>query len=85
MRIWNINKSLVELRCEDCRKKFKYTNECFIDFNLEEIVNAIDLFEERRELEKSNHYIRVSAIAINLNYDGYKRNSPKNLSFHPEL
>ena len=79
MRIWNINKSLVELRCEDCRKKFKYTNECFIDFNLEEIVNAIDLFEERRELEKSNQYIRASAI--NLNYDGYKRNSPKTYPF----
>jgi hypothetical protein len=36
MRIWNLNSSLIELRCENCKKKFTYLNDSIegVDLNI---------------------------------------------------
>lgn len=79
MRIWRLCNNLIEIRCEDCKKKFMYKYSYFEksndnNVNLAELLDDISLFYKRLEAENKNPFIRKTELK--LDYTGHKSNSP---------
>jgi hypothetical protein len=74
MRIWNLNPSLIELRCENCKKKFTYLNESIPNVDFDILIKNIDLLYQRKELGDSNHHLRE--LNFKFDFEGQKSNSP---------
>jgi len=75
MRIWNLNSNLIELRCENCKKKFTYLDDSIPNINFDDLINKINLLYERKELGEKNKYLRE--LGFELDFEGQKANSPK--------
>lgn len=80
MRIWRLGNNIIELRCEDCKKKFMY-EDLFLEnsegkskINFDETLDDISSFYDRIEAENKNPYIRKTELK--LDYTGHKSNSP---------
>ena len=67
--------SLIQIRCDDCKKKFNYYNENFENLKLLELVENFNLFNQRMENEKLNYLIRKHVISLDT--QGYRTNFPK--------
>lgn len=88
MRIWDLNQTVLTLRCEGCKKKENYLQ---LDFDIDskvELTRIIDLIEILRDEDRirdSNPF--YPEINFPLNFDGKKSNSPKYYEFiiHPKL
>lgn len=74
MRIWNLNSTLVELRCENCKKKFTYMDESIPNVNFDELVEDLNLLYDRYEKQETNPFFR--RINFEFNFEGQKSNSP---------
>ena len=85
MRIWNLNSTLIELRCENCKKKFTYLDESLSGVNLDNLIESIQLLYERKQLGDSNGYLRE--LDFDFDFEGQKSNSPNTypLVVKPEL
>jgi hypothetical protein len=85
MRIWSLNEHLIELRCQHCKKKFPYYDEDLDNIDLSNLIDGINEYFERREIEKTNPWIRSSVI--NLNFEGQTKSSPATYPFiiHSEV
>lgn len=79
MRIWSLNEHLIELRCQHCKKKFPYYNEDLDNIDLSELIDGINEYLERREIEVTNPWIRSSVI--DLNFEGQTKSSPATYPF----
>ncbi|MDG1271001.1 MAG: HNH endonuclease signature motif containing protein [Flavobacteriaceae bacterium] len=85
MRIWNLNSSLIELRCENCKKKFTYLNDSIEGVDLNILIDDIELLLRRYNVQKINKYFRT--IDFKFDYEGQKSNSPNTypITLSPKL
>lgn len=85
MRIWNLNSTLVELRCENCKKKFTYMDESIPNVNFDELVEDLNLLYDRYEKQEINPFFRK--INFEFNFEGQKSNSPNTypITLNPSL
>ena len=72
MRIWNLNPTLIELRCENCKKKFTYLNDSISNVDFVELNDDIQSLFSR--LNEENKYLRK--VNFPLDFEGHKSNSP---------
>lgn len=85
MRIWNLNSSLIELRCENCKKKFTYLNDSIKGVDLNTLVDDIELLYDRYNAQQENEYFRSIDFIFDL--EGQKSNSPNTypITLSPKL
>ena len=75
MRIWFLSDTLIELRCENCKKKFKYLQEDLDDIRLSSMTKLLSNNNERHNASYQNKFIRKSLVELDFN--GHKANSPE--------
>lgn len=75
MRIWFLSDRLLELRCESCKKKFKYNQEELNEINLNSLITKLNNNNKRHNESVDNKFIRDSVIELDFN--GHKSNSPE--------
>lgn len=85
MRIWNLNQTLIELRCENCKKKFTYLNESVPNINFNDLIDKINLLYERKEIGQRNQFLRE--LEFEFDFEGQKANSPNTypITLRPSL
>ena len=85
MRIWNLNSTLIELRCENCKKKFTYLDESIPSVNFNSLIEDLNLLFDRYEKQKINEFFRK--IDFKFDCEGQKSNSPNTypVTLHPSL
>ena len=75
MRIWFLSDSLIEFRCESCKKKFKYNQKELNNINLNSLITKLNNNNKRHNESIGNKFIRDSVIELDFN--GHKSNSPE--------
>lgn len=75
MRIWFLSDSLLELRCDSCKKKFKYNQEDLDQTTLNLLIKKLSNNNKRHNEFYENKFIRESVIK--LDFKGHKANSPE--------
>jgi hypothetical protein len=75
MRIWFLSDSLLELRCDSCKKKFKYYQEDLNQIGLNLLIKKLNNNNKRHNDSYENEFIRESVIKLDFN--GHKANSPE--------
>lgn len=85
MRIWNLNSTLIELRCVNCKKKFTYLDESIPSVNFSSLVEELNLLFDRYEKQKSNEFLR--RIDFKFDFEDQKSNSPNTypVTLYPSL
>jgi len=78
-RIWNLTNSILDIRCDDCKKRFEYYNEDLKDIELKEVLKDIELLKERDSFEESNELVKESIIEYNT--EGKRSNLPSTYHF----
>jgi len=74
MRIWNLNSTIIELRCENCKKKFTYLDEAIPSVNFQTLFKDIELLLDRYNAQNNNEFFRK--VNFNFDFEGQKANSP---------
>lgn len=85
MRIWNLNSTLIELRCENCKKKFTYLDEAIPSVNFQTLLKDIELLLDRYNAQNINEFFRK--VNFNFDFEGQKVNSPTTypITLNPSL
>lgn len=85
MRIWNLNSTLIELRCENCKKKFTYLDESIPNVNFKTLLEDIELLLDRYNAQNINEFFRE--VDFNFDFEGQKANSPTTypITLNPSL
>ena len=75
MRLWELEEFVLVIRCEFCKKKFRYIQDDLLEFSLVEFRNMIAKNSRRIRWARNNRLIRPNVIV--LDNSGKKSNSPK--------
>ena len=78
-RIWGLTKSSINVRCDDCKKKFNYYDEDLKNIELKDLIEDIDLLNQREEKENLNDLIPESLVEKDL--FGIRSNLPPTYPF----
>ena len=78
-RIWKLSSSILDLRCDDCKKRFEYYNDEIKNIELEEIIEDIEFLKERDGYQDSNPLLKRRAVKYDT--EGKRSSSPSTYHF----
>ena len=78
-RIWKLSSSILDLRCDDCKKRFEYYNDEIKNIELEEIIEDIEFLKERDSYQDSNPLLKRRAVKYDT--EGKRSSSPSTYHF----